>query len=55
MRNILGLKVETKVGLFIVFMFVAFFLVTVFKSINNFNKFSNQINNYEELRVEEGQ
>ncbi|MDP2947784.1 MAG: hypothetical protein Q8N88_06740 [Nanoarchaeota archaeon] len=54
MRNLLGLKIETKVSLLIVIMFVAIFLVTVFKSINNFNKFSEQINQYEKLRVEKG-
>jgi hypothetical protein len=54
MRNILGLKVETKVGLFIVLMFVVFFLVTVFKNINSFNKFSDQINSYEEPLIDKG-
>jgi uncharacterized membrane protein YphA (DoxX/SURF4 family) len=52
MRNILGLKIETKVSLLIVIMFVAIFLVTVFKSVKSFNKFSDQINDYEKLRVE---
>lgn len=55
MRNILGLKVETKVSLLIVLMFVVIFLVTVFKSVNSFNKFSDQINGYEKLRVEKGE
>lgn len=54
MRNLLGLKIETKVSLFIVLIFVAIFLVTVFKSVRSFNKFTNQINQYEELRVEKG-
>jgi len=52
MRNIFSLKIETKVSLGIVLIFVVIFLVTVFRSVNNFNKFSDQINNYEKLRIE---
>ncbi|MFH1129357.1 MAG: hypothetical protein V1686_01315 [Patescibacteria group bacterium] len=54
MRNLLGLKVETKVSLVIVLIFVVIFLITVFKSVDNFNKFSDHINDYEELRIEKG-
>lgn len=52
MRNLLGLKIETKVSLFIVLMFVAIFLIAVFRSVDSFNKFTDQINQYEELRFE---
>jgi len=52
MRNLLGLKVETKVSLVIVLMFVVIFLVTIFKSVGSFNKFSDHINDYEKLRIE---
>lgn len=55
MRNILGLKIETKVSLAIVLMFVVIFLFTVFKSVKSFNKFSEQINDYEKLRIEKGE
>ena len=54
MRNILSLKIETKVSLSIILMFVAIFLVAVFKSVRSFNNFANQINQYEELRFEKG-
>ena len=54
MRNVLGLKIETKVSLAIVLMFAAIFLVTVFRSIKSFNKFTDQINDYEKLRIEKG-
>lgn len=54
MRNILSLKIETKVSLFIVLIFVAIFLVAVFRSVHSFNNFTNQINQYEELRFEKG-
>jgi hypothetical protein len=55
MRNILGLKIETKVSLLIVLMFAAIFLVAVFRSINSFNKLTEQINGYEKLRIEKGE
>jgi len=55
MRNILGLKVETKVSLAIVIMVVIIFLITIFKIVDNFNKFTNRINQYEELRIEESE
>ena len=55
MRNILGLKVETKVSLAIVIMVVIIFLITIFRSLDNFNKFTNRINQYEELRFEESE
>jgi hypothetical protein len=54
MRNILGLKIETKVSLAIVLMFAAIFLIAVFRSIDSFNKLTEQVNQYEELRVEKG-
>jgi hypothetical protein len=54
MRNLLGLKIETKVSLAIVLMFAAMFLIAVFRSVSSFNKFTNEINQYEELRFEKG-
>ncbi len=54
MRNIFSLQIETKVSLGIVLIFVVIFLVTVFKSVSSFNKFTEQINQYEELRVPKG-
>ena len=54
MRNIFGLRIETKVSLAIVLMCVIIFLFAIFRSINNFNKFSNRIGDYEKLRIEEG-
>jgi hypothetical protein len=51
MRNILGLKIETKLSLFIVVIFVSIFLFTVFKSMDNFNKFIDIYGRYEELRI----
>jgi len=54
MRNILGSKIETKVSLFIVLICVIIFLVAVFRNVNSFNKFSNQMGNYEKLRIEKG-
>lgn len=57
MRNILLLQLETKVALLVILIVVAIFLVTIFKSVNDFNKFiehySAQKNNYEEIRLEE--
>jgi len=51
MRNLLGLKIETKLSLFIVVIFVAIFLFTIFKNMDNFNKFINMMDRYEELRI----
>jgi hypothetical protein len=50
MRNIFGLRVETKVSLATIGVVVVIFLITVFKSLDNFNKFTEQINQYEEVR-----
>jgi len=47
MRNIIGLKVETKVSLLIVVMVAIIMLVVVIKSVDSFNDFSNRINTYE--------
>lgn len=55
MRNVFSLHVETKVSLTIIMIFVVIFLVTIFKSLDNFNKFIDRINQYEELRIEKGQ
>jgi len=55
MRNILGLKIETKVSLAIITIFVIMFLITVFKSVDKFKKFNDRINQYEELRVQKGE
>jgi hypothetical protein len=55
MRNIFSLHVETKVSLAIIGMTVVIFLITVFKSLDNFNKFTERINQYEEIRVEKGE
>jgi hypothetical protein len=50
MRNVFSLHVETKVSLAIISVVVVIFLITVFKSLDNFNKFTEQINQYEEVR-----
>ncbi|MFZ5559854.1 MAG: hypothetical protein ACOZAL_03610 [Patescibacteria group bacterium] len=52
MRNIFSLQIETKVSLAIITIVVIIFLITVFKSIDNFNKFIDRINTYEEIRVQ---
>lgn len=52
MKNLLSLKIETKVSLVIVAIFAIVFFATILKNIHSFNKFINQINQYEELRVE---
>ncbi len=44
MRNILLLQLETKVALAIIAIVVIIFLVTIFKAVNNFNGFINQLN-----------
>jgi uncharacterized protein YoxC len=54
MRNIFSLHVETRVSLAIITMAIIIFLITVFKSLDNFNKFIDRINQYEEIRVPEG-
>ncbi len=53
MRNIFSLHIETKVSLVIILIIVIIFLVTIFKSLDNFNEFSNRINQYEKIRVQE--
>lgn len=55
MRNLLSLKVETKISMIIVLMFAIFFLVMFFRIIRSFTKFTNYINQYEELRIEKGE
>ena len=52
MRNVFSLHVETRVSLVIITMAVIIFLITVFKSLDNFNKFMDRINQYEEIRVQ---
>ncbi len=52
MRNVLLLRIETKVSLAIIGIVVAIFLFTIFKSLDNFNKFIEQINQYEEIRMQ---
>ncbi len=57
MRNVFSLHVETKVSLVIITIVVIIFLVTVFKSLDNFDRFINRLNiedtQYEEMRPEE--
>lgn len=51
MRNVLLLQLETKVALVIISIVVAIFLITLYKSVNDFNKFIDQINiQHEEIR-----
>ena len=50
MRNILSLHVETKVSLAIIMVVVFIFLITVFKSLDSFNKFSERINQYDKIQ-----
>ncbi|MBU3922685.1 hypothetical protein KJ684_00400 [Patescibacteria group bacterium] len=54
MRNLLGLKVETKLSLVIILIVACIFLITVFKSLDNFNKFMDKINKYqsEEIKID---
>ena len=54
MRNVFSLHVETKVSLAIIGVVVVIFLITIFTSLDNFNKFTEQINQYEEIRIETG-
>lgn len=49
MRDVFSLNVETKVSLAIIIIFVIIFLVTVFKSLDNFNRFNDRMNQYEEI------
>jgi len=50
MRNVFSLHVETKVSMVIIGIVVVVFLITIFKSMDNFNKFTERINQYEEIR-----
>lgn len=56
MRNILLIQLETKVALSIVLIAAIIFLITLFKSIDDFNKFIEQLNirgaQYEEIRIQ---
>jgi hypothetical protein len=52
MRNILSRQIETKVSLTIILIVVIIFLITIFKSLDNFNKFNEKIIQYEEIRVQ---
>jgi hypothetical protein len=56
MRNILLVQLETKVALSIILIAVIIFLITLFKSIDDFNKFIEQLNirgaQYEEIRIQ---
>lgn len=49
MRNVFSLQVETKVSVTIIIIVVIIFLITIFKSLDNFNKFIDRINTYEEV------
>jgi len=49
MRNIFSLHIETKVSLVIIGVVVIIFLITIFKSLDNFNKFTERINQYDKL------
>lgn len=57
MRNVFSLHIETKVSLAIIIIAVIIFLVTIFKSLDNFDRFINRFNaedvQYEEMRPEE--
>ncbi|MBD3282324.1 MAG: hypothetical protein GF387_01830 [Candidatus Portnoybacteria bacterium] len=52
MRNIFSLHVETKVSLAIILIVIVIFLITIFKSIDNFNKFNDRINQYDQVLKE---
>lgn len=54
MRSILSRKIETKISLTIIMIVVVIFLITIFKSIDSFNKFINKMSTYEEVRIEKG-
>jgi hypothetical protein len=49
MRNIFSLRIETRVSLAIIGIVVVIFLITVYKSLDNFNKFTERINQYDLL------
>jgi uncharacterized protein YoxC len=51
MRNILSLKIETRVSIAIIFIVVVIFLITIFKSLDNFYKFNEEINQYEKIFI----
>ncbi len=52
MRNILLLQLETKIALTIILIVIAIFLITIFKSIDDFNEFIEHNSKiYEEIRV----
>lgn len=44
MRNVLVVQLETKVSLTIVAIVVIIFLIMLYKSVDSFNKFINQLN-----------
>lgn len=52
MRNVFSLQLETKVSLAIVLIAVIFFLLTIWKSLDDFKEFNERINQYEKIRVE---
>ena len=55
MRNILLVQLETKVALAIIMIVIIIFMITIFKSINSFNKFIEQQSlriNYEKVRLQ---
>lgn len=57
MRNVFSLHIETKVSLAIITIIIIIFLVTIFKSLDNFDRFINRFNTedvqYKEMRSEE--
>ena len=53
MRDVLSLQIETKVSVIIIIIVVIIFLITIFKSLDNFNKFIDRINIYEEVGAQE--
>ncbi len=55
MRNILLIQLETKVAIGIILIVIIIFMVTIFKSVDNFNKFINQQSlrgDYEKARIQ---
>lgn len=52
MRNVFSLQLETKVSLAIVLIAVVIFLLTIWKSLDNFKRFTNEINQYEKIRIQ---
>ncbi len=55
MRNILLVQLETKVALAIISIVVIIFMITIFKSVNSFNKFIEQQSlrtDYEKVRIQ---